>query len=91
MYHRGETYLSTYYDQHINLSSLQSVEIEKEMLFTLPNGQSFKGIIDRVDYCTDGTLIINDYKTGRKLPTAEDIEYINQLSLYAYALQQQYG
>ncbi|MDR0370123.1 MAG: PD-(D/E)XK nuclease family protein [Candidatus Peribacteria bacterium] len=68
-----------------------SVETEKEMLFTLPNGQSFKGIIDRLDTLRDGTLIINDYKTGKKLPTEKDKGYINQLSLYAYALRQQYG
>jgi CRISPR/Cas system-associated exonuclease Cas4 (RecB family) len=67
------------------------VETEKEMLFTLPNGQSFKGIIDRLDHLADGSLIINDYKTGKKLPTEKDIAYKNQLSLYAYALKQQYG
>jgi RecB family exonuclease len=60
------------------------------MLFTLPNGQSFKGIIDRLDHLKDGTLIINDYKTGKKLPTVTDTGYINQLSLYAYALRQQF-
>jgi RecB family exonuclease len=58
------------------------------MLFTLPNGQSFKGIIDRLDYLADGTLIINDYKTGKKLPVERENYYISQLSLYSYGLQQ---
>jgi RecB family exonuclease len=60
------------------------------MLFTLPNGQSFKGIIDRLDYLTDGSLVINDYKTSKKLPTIKDNPYKQQLSLYAYALRQQF-
>ena len=67
-----------------------SVETEKEMLFTLPNGQSFKGILDRIDFLPDGTIIINDYKTGKRLPTASDTGYVDQLSLYAYAIKQQY-
>jgi RecB family exonuclease len=60
------------------------------MLFTLPNGQSFKGIIDRLDYLADGSLVINDYKTGKRLPPAKDTHYKEQLSLYAYALRQQF-
>lgn len=83
--------MRNYLSQHADFSSFSSLETEKMMLFTLPNGQSFKGIIDRLDILKDGTLIINDYKTGKKLPTASDTSYINQLSLYAYALRQQYG
>jgi RecB family exonuclease len=87
---RAETYLSTYYDQHSDFSDIIAVETEKSILFTLPNGQSFKGIIDRLDHLKDGTLVINDYKTGKKLPVEIENQYISQLSLYAYGLQQQF-
>jgi CRISPR/Cas system-associated exonuclease Cas4 (RecB family) len=87
---RAEKYLSDYHDAHQNFESLETVETEKEMLFTLPNGQSFKGILDRLDFLLDGTIIINDYKTGKRLPTASDTGYVDQLSLYAYAIKQQY-
>lgn len=91
IYHRAERYLSKYYDSHQNISEIQDIETEKEILFTLPNGQSFKWIIDRLDILKDGTLVINDYKTGKKLPTEKDLSYRNQLSLYAYALAKLYG
>ena len=44
-----------------------------------------KGVIDRVDEYSDGTIEIVDYKSGSKIPSQKDIDKNLQLSIYALA------
>ena len=53
--------------------------------------KQFRWIIDRLDKDSEWNFIINDYKTNKKLPPEGDDEYREQLTLYAYWVQQKYG
>ena len=50
---------------------------------------TIKGIIDRIDKTPDGYEII-DYKTGRKMPSQQDVDENLQLSVYAKAFLARY-
>lgn len=50
---------------------------------------TIKGIIDRIDKTPDGYEII-DYKTGRKMPSQQDVDGNLQLSVYAKAFLARY-
>lgn len=50
---------------------------------------TIKGIIDRIDKTLDGYEII-DYKTGRKMPSQQDVDENLQLSVYAKAFLARY-
>lgn len=50
---------------------------------------TIKGIIDRIDKTPDGYEII-DYKTGRKMPSQQDVDENLQLSVYTKAFLARY-
>jgi len=93
---RWEKYLAAYYDKYSPFKDTTVVATESLMNFSLDKDQTsenkqFRWIIDRLDKDADGNFIINDYKTNKKLPPEGDDEYREQLTLYAYWVQQKYG
>ena len=92
---RWEKYLEAYYDKYSPFKDTTVVATESIMNFSLDKDNSsenkqFRWIIDRLDKDSDGNFIINDYKTNKKLPPEWDDEYREQLTLYAYWVQQKY-
>ena len=88
--HRWEVYLSKYYDKHYPFKDIQVISTEKQISFQLDNWINFQWFIDRLDKDWD-TFIINDYKTGKNLPTDEEKDqYVEQLTLYWLWIQQKY-
>ena len=92
---RWEKYLEAYYDKYSPFKDTTVVATESMMNFSLDKDNSsenkqFRWIIDRLDKDSDGNFIINDYKTNKKLPSEWDDEYREQLTLYAYWVQQKY-
>ncbi len=92
---RWEKYLEAYYDKYSPFKDTTLVATESMMNFSLDKDNSsenkqFRWIIDRLDKDSDGNFIINDYKTNKKLPPEWDDEYREQLTLYAYWVQQKY-
>ena len=92
---RWEKYLEAYYDKYSPFKDTTVVATESIMNFSLDKDNSsenkqFRWIIDRLDKDSDGNFIINDYKTNKKLPLEWDDEYREQLTLYAYWVQQKY-
>ena len=92
---RWEKYLEAYYDKYSPFKGTTVVATECMMNFSLDKDNSsenkqFRWIIDRLDKDSDGNFIINDYKTNKKLPPEWDDEYREQLTLYAYWVQQKY-
>lgn len=92
---RWEKYLEAYYDKYSPFKDTTVVATESMMNFSLDKDNSsenkqFRWIIDRLDKDSDGNFIINDYKTNKKLPPEWDDEYREQLTLYAYWVQQKY-
>ena len=92
---RWEKYLEAYYDKYSPFKDTTVVATESILNFSLDKDNSsenkqFRWIIDRLDKDSDGNFIINDYKTNKKLPPEWDDEYREQLTLYAYWVQQKY-
>jgi len=48
------------------------------------------GVIDRIDKLADGTMEIIDYKTGKRVPSQNDVDTNLQLSIYALGLQRKW-
>jgi RecB family exonuclease len=48
------------------------------------------GVIDRIDKLPDGTMEIIDYKTGKRMPSQNDVNTNLQLSIYALGLQRKW-
>jgi RecB family exonuclease len=48
------------------------------------------GVIDRIDKLPDGTIEIIDYKTGKRVPSQNDVDTNLQLSIYALGLQRKW-
>jgi RecB family exonuclease len=48
------------------------------------------GVIDRIDKLPDDTMEIIDYKTGKRMPSQNDVDTNLQLSIYALGLQRKW-
>jgi ATP-dependent helicase/DNAse subunit B len=90
-YHqRGLSYVDRYYQEHTPFDKKIPMEMEKNIHFTIGDGHKMRGKIDRLDI--DGhDLTIVDYKTSRKRADDQHDQYRSQITLYAKALQQDYG
>ena len=93
---RGEKALDAYYCQITNTIPSQLYKQEEEIRFVLDDGTKFKGIIDRIDKCEDGTYAIYDYKTGNNKnssikPDGEHEDYYNQMAWYKYVFEKATG
>ncbi len=66
----------------------EPVTIAREKYFLLPiaDGFDLSGRIDRIDKIGDNSLEIIDYKTGRTVPSEEEVRNNLQLSIYYFAL-----
>ncbi len=93
---RGEKALDVYYCQITNTTPSQLYKQEEEIRFNLDDGIKFKGIIDRIDKCEDGTYAIYDYKTGNNKNSSVKIDgehedYYNQMAWYKYVFEKATG
>lgn len=61
-----------------------TVGLEREVSFALDAGGDYalRGVIDRLVRARDGALEIHDYKTGRRVPSQEELDRDRQLALY---------
>ncbi len=50
--------------------------------------QTVQGRIDRLDATDDGSLTVVDYKTGKRVPTEDDVRGSFALAMYALCVQQ---
>ncbi len=89
---RGEVYIRSYYEKYAPFKDVKVIGTEIQLIFDL-DGQwqkKFRWYVDRIDKEGD-IFIINDYKTGKKLPPEQKEEYIEQLTLYGLGVQQKYA
>ena len=82
---RGEESLKGFYELLKNKPP-QVQELEKGFVFKL-QGESIKGVIDRIDKTTDGKIELIDYKTG-KPKTSKTLEDKDQLLIYQLAARE---
>jgi putative RecB family exonuclease len=62
----------------------ETVGLEREVAFPLDAEGRYpvRGVIDRLARARDGVLEIHDYKTGRRVPSQEELDRDRQLALY---------
>jgi len=104
---RGEVYVRNYYEKFAPFKDVKVIGTELSLIFDLDAGRNpppqavpllsnkggtkmFRWFVDRIDKEGD-TFIINDYKTGKKLPPEQKEEYVEQLTLYGLGVQQKYA
>ena len=84
----GERCLSDFYRRHYPFDGDETLSLEDRVLFTLDEKGEYRmqGIIDRVTRARDGAIEIQDYKTGKRLPSQEELDEDRQLALYQIGL-----
>ena len=83
----GRQMLKDYHWSFHPFAEATTLELEEKFLFPLSEQHEIRGIIDRLSRNKDGTLEIHDYKTSRRLPSAEQIANDVQLALYEIAIR----
>ena len=88
---QGVKIIQDYYERNaiedatiVDLESRFAIEIGPE-----DDRHIVSGIVDRIDRTKDGYEII-DYKTGKKMPSQDDIDHNLQLSIYLLAFLKRY-
>ncbi len=72
-------------------SSVEPIDRELDMLETLGEAITIRGILDRIDRLPDGRLVITDYKTGKAPPEAYALPAFFALKIYALLIRQRLG
>jgi RecB family exonuclease len=76
--------LMSYYRRHRPFDGESTVGLEHQVDFKLHGARDhdFVGIIDLLTCLGKGVYEVHDYKTGRRLPTAQDLKRDRQLAMY---------
>lgn len=76
----GIEMLENYYQTHI---PFEEEVLAVEQKFRLPlEDHILVGVLDRVSRAKDGTILITDYKTSRRLPTQPEVDKDQQMTIY---------
>ncbi len=88
----GERCLSDYYRRHYPFDQSETLGIEQRVVFSLDGEEKYRiqGIIDRIARAPDGTIEIHDYKTGKRVPSQDELDSDRQLALYQIGLADRY-
>ncbi|MEZ5360160.1 MAG: PD-(D/E)XK nuclease family protein [Candidatus Zixiibacteriota bacterium] len=85
----GRKALRWYHDEHYPFDGDITLGLERRVDISLDGDGQYRmqGYIDRLARDKDGRLIIQDYKTGRQLPTQAEVDEDGQLALYQLAVE----
>lgn len=86
----GRECVKIYYDNNKPFDRDRTVGVERKVGFELDvDGQSYRieGYVDRLALGRDGAFEIHDYKTGKSLPTQQDVDTDWQLAIYDAAVR----
>jgi len=80
----GERCLADYYARYEPFDGDHTIAVERLLSFPLdPEGEvQVQGYVDRLSLGRDGVWRIHDYKTGKYLPTQQQVDADRQLALY---------
>jgi RecB family exonuclease len=89
----GARGLENYYRRQYPFDQERTVGLEQPIHFALDEDGRYamRGIIDRLARARDGVLEIHDFKTGRRIPSQDDLDRDRQLGLYDLGVREQLG
>lgn len=90
----GERGLRNYYQRHYPFDdAAKTLGLEERVRFDLDADGRYplRGIIDRLIQRADGSLEIHDFKTGRRVPSQDELDRDRQLGLYELGVRKQFG
>jgi RecB family exonuclease len=89
----GARGLENYYRRHYPFDRDETLGLEKPIRFDLDGAGRYalRGIIDRLVRAKDGALEIHDFKTGRRVPSQDELDRDRQLGLYELGVREQLG
>ncbi len=86
----GRRCIRDYHAAHAPFDEDRTVAVERRVGFELPvDGETVRieGFVDRLALAKDGAFEIQDYKTGKTLPTQQDVDEDWQLAIYDIAVR----
>jgi putative RecB family exonuclease len=72
-------------------ASVIPLDRELDLVEELDNGMVIRGILDRIDRLSDGSLVITDYKTGKAPPEPYALPAFFALKIYALLIRRRLG
>lgn len=89
----GARGIQNYYRRHYPFDRDETLGLEHAIRFDLhADGRyAVRGIIDRLARAKDGALEIHDFKTGRRVPSQEELDRDRQLGLYELGVRELLG
>jgi putative RecB family exonuclease len=90
----GERGLRNYYQRHYPFDDAKgTLGLERAIRFDLAGDGRYavRGIIDRLVRARDGALEIHDFKTGRRVPSQDELDRDRQLGLYELGVRELLG
>lgn len=84
----GERCLRNHYRRHYPFDGEETVGLEQNVTFQLDDAGRYRmrGVVDRIARTADGTIEIQDYKTGARVPSQRTLDTDRQLALYQIGL-----
>ncbi len=85
--------LTRYYRRQYPFDGEETLGLEQMLHFPLDADGRYRmrGVVDRIARGRDGALEVHDYKTGKRVPTQEQIDTDRQLALYQLGVARRYG
>ena len=89
---QGEKHLADYYARYRPFDAERTVAVERRVMFPLAEERKIwmLGYVDRISVARDGLWQIHDYKTGRWVPTQEELDRDRQLAFYQIGVQRDF-
>ena len=89
----GESCLRNFYARHAPFNRSETLGLEEKILFDLDpdGGHKIQGFIDRISRTPDGTIEVEDYKTGKRVPSQRVLDNDRQLALYEIGVREKHG
>jgi putative RecB family exonuclease len=89
----GVRCIEYYYHRFHPFDQAETLGVEEEVKFYLDDQSRYamRGIVDRIVRGRDGAIEIHDYKTGRYIPSQQDLNRDRQLALYQLGLRERFG
>jgi RecB family exonuclease len=89
----GVRCLSDFYGRHYPFDAGETLGLERRVRFDLDDAGEYamQGVVDRIVRTRDGVLEIQDYKTGKYVPSQKRLDEDRQLALYQIGVAAEYG